>query len=117
MAGMTLAASLPKLNADLLKCLQDAMYEAYMSMLEKGDNVDPAISATIRADMEIAARKYAMTFASKLAPELSKAIHAFVSEIGITLAPKGTLLAPQAVTGVLPITGVASTTTQDITVL
>lgn len=114
---MTLAASLPKFNADLFKSIQDAMYEAYMSSLDKGDNVDPAIAARIRADMEIAARKYALTFAKKLAPALADNIYKFVSEIGIILTPKGTLIAPQAPAGALPITGVASTTTKDFTIV
>ena len=93
------------------------MYEAFMTSLGKGDDVDPTISATITADMEIAARKYSMKFASVLAPRLADAIYKFVSEIGINLSPKGTLLAPQAMSGVLPVTGTASTSTKDIVVI
>ena len=117
MAGKTLAASIPQFNADLNRCLNDAMYEAFMTSLGKGDDVDPTISATITADMEIAARKYSMKFASVLAPRLADAIYKFVSEIGINLSPKGTLLAPQAISGVLPVTGTASTSTKDIVVI
>ena len=117
MPGKTLAASLPTLITDVTKCAQEAMKEAILATAESGDSVDPTITATIKADLEILANKIALKFASKLAPSLAQAIYAFVSEIGITLIPKGTLIAPQAPAGALPITGVASTTTQDITVL
>ena len=46
MAGKTLAASIPQFNADLNRCLNDAMYEAFMTSLGKGDDVDPTVSYT-----------------------------------------------------------------------
>lgn len=117
MAGATLAASLPKLTADLLKCLQDASYQAFKTTVLPGNGVDPTISATIAADMEKQAVNYSTTFASKLAQPLAQAIHSFVSEIGITLIPTGLLMAPQAPAGSLPIVGSASTTTHDFTIM
>lgn len=116
MAGKTLIKTLPDFKNQLYNCLKDSMYETWMATLESGDNVDPSITATIQKDMDIAAKKYSEVFAARLAPPLSQAIYNFIMEIGINLTPKGSLMAPQATTGILPVTGSASTTTQDITV-
>lgn len=116
MAGLTLVGSLPQFTKDLTDCLSKAGKEAFLSTLSSGDDVDPAVATTIKADMELAATKFGMKLATTLAPDLSQAIYKFVSEIGITLTPKGTLLAPQAPSGVLPIMGTASTMSQDIVI-
>lgn len=114
MPGNTLAASKPKLEQDLKRLLEDASYQADMSMLIEDKSVDSRIAAKVKADMDKACRKKAKKFAETAYRPLAQAIYDFVSEIGITLTPKGTLIAPQAPTGALPITGSASTTTQDI---
>lgn len=113
MAGKTLVGALPTFTSDLKKSLSEAARKAFLSTLSQGD-VDPAIAATIKGDMEKSARVFGETFASSLAPELAKNIYNYIMEIGITLTPKGTLLAPQAPSGVLPITGSASTLSKDI---
>lgn len=117
MAGKTLAASKPKLEQDLKKLLEDACYEAEMSMLMDNGEVDPRIAAKIKLDMDMACRKKAQKFAEKAHKPLAQAIYDFVIEIGINLVPKGTLIAPQAPAGSLPVTGSASTSTQDITII
>jgi hypothetical protein len=117
MAGLTLAGAKPKLEADLKKLLEDALYEAEMSMLNEGADIDLGIAARIKNDIIMPAnRKKAQKFAEQAYKPLAQAIYDFVSEIGITLTPKGTLIAPQAPSGALPITGAASTTTQDFTI-
>lgn len=117
MAGKTLAASLPTLQADLLNCLKKASYEAFKTTALSGDNVDPTISATISADMENAATQFSVKFASELSQPMAQAIYNFVSEIGIVLTPTGLLMAPQAPAGSLPIVGSASTTTHDFVII
>lgn len=116
MAGLTLTASLPKLVADLTKCIQDSAYQAYMSTITSSSEADPSIQTRVKADAEIAARKYATTFATTLAPNLAQAIHAYTSEIGITIIPKGTLIAATT-TGPAIVSGTVGTTTKDVLVL
>ena len=116
MAGKTLAASKPKLEQDLKKLLEEASYEADIALIEGGD-ADPRINATANQVLDDAAKKRAKKFAEKAYKPLAQAIYDFVIEIGINLIPKGTLMAPQAPAGTLPITGSASTSTQDITVV
>lgn len=117
MAGKTLAASKPKLEQDLKKLLEDASYEADMSILIENGSVDPRIATKVKSDMDAACRKKAKKFAETAYKPLAQAIYDFVIEIGINLVPKGTLIAPQAPAGTLPITGSASTSTQDITIV
>lgn len=117
MAGQTLAASKPKLEQDIKKLLEDACYEAEMTMINGGSKADPRIVAKIQKDMDAASRKKARKFAEKAYKPLAEAIYNFVKEIGINLTPKGTLIAPQAPAGALPITGTASTSTQDIIIV
>lgn len=117
MAGLTLQGAKPKLEADLLKLLEDASYEADMSMLLEDSETDPRIAAKIKQDMDIACRKKAQTFAQKAYKPLAQAIYDFVKEIGINLSPKGTLLCPQSPAGINPVQGMASTSTQDITIV
>lgn len=117
MAGKTLAASKPKLEQDLKKLLENASYEAELTMILDNSSVDPRIASKIKSDMDKACRKKAQKFAEKAYRPLAQAIYDFVVEIGINLVPKGTLIAPQAITGALPITGSASTSTQDITIV
>lgn len=116
MAGKTLIASKPKLETDLKKLLEDASYEAEMTMLGDGKNVDSGVAARVKKDFDTSARKKAQKFAEMAYRPLAQAIYDFVMEIGITLIPKGTLIAPQAPAGALPITGSASTMTQDFTI-
>ena len=117
MAGLTLQGAKPKLEQDLKKLLEDASYEADMAMLLEDGSVDSRIAAKIKSDMDKACRKKAQKFAEKAHKPLAQAIYDFVKEIGINLVPKGTLIAPQAPSGSLPVTGSASTSTQDITIL
>lgn len=117
MAGLTLQGAKPKLEQDLKKLLEDASYEADMSMLQENGDVDPRIAAKVKKDMDAACRKKAQKFAEKAYKPLAQAIYDFVKEIGINLVPKGTLIAPQAPAGALPVTGSASTSTQDITII
>ncbi len=112
MAGLTLNGAKPKLETDLKKLLEDALYESEMTMVNGCD--EPRIAAKVKQVLDKAAREKAKKFAEKAYQPLAKAIYEFVKEIGITLTPKGTLIAPQAPAGALPITGTASTTTQDI---
>lgn len=116
MAGLTLQAAKPILEQQLKAILMKAMLDAEMEGVSSG-SADPAIAAKVQADMLQASTKKAQKFADSAAAQLANAIYSFVSEIGIILAPKGTLQAPQAPAGTLPIVGVASTTTQDITVM
>lgn len=116
MAGKTLAASKPKLEQDLKKLLENASYEADMTMACDKGEADPRISAKLNKDMSEACRKKAKKFAEEAYKPLAQAIYDFVMEIGINLTPRGTLIAPQAPSGALPVQGVASTSTQDITV-
>ncbi len=116
MAGLTLEKAKPKLEQDLKKLLEDASYEADMSMLIENSSVDPRIAAKIKKDMDAACRKKAQKFAEKAYKPLAQAIYDFVLEIGITLTPKGTLMCPQSPAGMNPITGTASTTTQDFSI-
>lgn len=108
MAGQTLISSKPKLEQDLKKILEDSMYEADMTSLLDGDGVEPSIAAKIRKDMDAACRKKAQKFAERAYGPLAQAIYDFVKEIGITLTPTGLLMAPQAVSGILPVTGTAT---------
>ena len=116
MAGKTLAASKPKLEQDIKKLLEDACYESEMTAFATGKG-DPRIVAAVKKSMEQGARKKAQKFAEKAYQPLAQAIYDFVMEIGINLSPKGTLLCPQSPAGVNPVTGMASTSTQDITVV
>ncbi|MDE7346045.1 MAG: hypothetical protein K2N48_04790 [Muribaculaceae bacterium] len=116
MAGKTLAASKPKLEQDLKQLLENAFYESEMTAFSAGKG-DPRISAAVKKTMDAGARKKAQKFAEKAYKPLAQAIYDFVIEIGINLVPKGTLIAPQAPAGALPITGSASTSTQDITIV
>lgn len=111
MAGLTLVAAKPKLEQDIKKILEDAMYESEMTTMSDGE--EPRVSAMVKSLLEQTSRKKAKKFAEQACKPMAEAIYNFVSEIGITLTPKGTLLAPQAPTGVLPISGTASTTTKD----
>ena len=111
---MTLGASKPKLEQDIRKILEDAFYEAEMTT--KDDGGEARITSMVNELLDKTSRKKAQTFADKAYQPLAQAIYDFVSEIGITLTPKGTLMAPQAISGILPVTGIASTTTQDIIV-
>lgn len=117
MAGLTLQGAKPKLEQDLKKLLEDACYEADMSMLIENSSVDPRIASKVKSDMDAACRKKAQKFADTAHKPLAQAIYEFVKEIGINLVPKGTLLCPQSPAGVNPITGQASTSTQDITIV
>lgn len=117
MAGKTLAASKPKLEQDLKKLLYDAFYEAEMSMFNDASSADSRIIASAKQSMTKASQDKANKFADKAYKPLAQAIYDFVMEIGINLVPAGTLIAPQAPTGALPITGSASTSTKDITVV
>lgn len=112
MAGLTLAGAKPKLEQDIKKLLEDALYEAEMSGVTAGD-ADPRIAAMVKTELDKASRKKAKKFAEVAYGPMAQAIYSFVLEIGVTLVPKGTLIAPQAPAGALPITGSASTTTQD----
>lgn len=116
MAGKTLAASKPKLEQDLKKLLEDACYESEMTMFNENTDADPRIVATVRNTMDEAAHKKAKKFAEQAYQPLAQAIYDFVMEIGINLVPKGTLLAPPGIAGG-PVTGSASTSTQDITIV
>jgi hypothetical protein len=88
-----------------------------MSLLNEGADIDAGIAARIKNDIiEPANRKKAQKFAENAYKPLAQAIYDFVMEIGITLTPRGTLLAPQAPSGTLPVTGAASTTTKDFTI-
>lgn len=114
MAGLTLGASKPKLEQDIRQILEDAFYEAEMTT--KDDGGESRITAMVNDLLDKTSRKKAKTFADKAYQPLAQAIYDFVMEIGVTLTPKGTLMAPQATTGILPVTGTASTTTQDIVI-
>ena len=116
MAGKTLAASKPKLEQDLKTLLEDSFYESEMTAFSTGKG-DPRISAAVKKTMDEGARKKAQKFAEKAYKPLAQAIYDFVMEIGINLVPKGTLLCPQSPAGVQMVTGQASTSTQDITIV
>ena len=113
MAGKTLAAAKPKLEADIKKLLEDSFYEAEMTAFNMGTDADPRIIAMVQQEMDKASRKKAQIFAARACMPLAKAIYEFVLEIGIDLIPTGMLMAPQAPSGTLPITGKASTMTSD----
>lgn len=112
---MSLVAAKPILQQKIQECAYEAMYEAFMSTM-LGGKADPAISLKIENDMKMAGQKYAQKFSEKIAPKLAQAIFNFVFDISISLTPAGSLLAPQAPTGVLPVQGVSSTEIGDITV-
>lgn len=114
--SLTLAGAKPKLQADIMQCAHDAIKEAYMTSISSGE-ADPVIATKIKADAQIASEKYATEFAKSLAPKLADAIYNFVKEISITLTPTGTLIAPQAPAGSLPVTGVSGTEIGDIKVI
>lgn len=116
MAGLTLEGAKPKLEQDLKKLLEDASYDADMSMIIEDASVDSRIMAKVKSVMDEACRKKAKKFAETAYKPLAQAIYDFVKEIGINLVPKGTLLSPPGITGG-PVTGTASTTTQDITIM
>lgn len=116
MAGKTLLGAKPEFETQLKKAFKQAAYDAFMTTLVDGKNVDPAINASIRKDMMSAAEKYSDTFSDTIYQPIADAIYKFVLEIGIQLTPKGTLIAPQAPSGSLPITGTASTATSDFIV-
>lgn len=111
MAGLTLAAAKPKLEQDIKKILEDALYEAEMTTMSEGE--EPRISAMVKSLLEQTSKKKAQKFAEQVCTPMAEAIYKFVSEIGITLTPKGTLMAPQSSSGILPVSGTASTTTKD----
>ena len=113
MAGKTLAAAKPKLEEDIKKLLEDSFYEAEMTAFDMGCDADPRITAMVQQEMDKASRKKARKFAEEAYKPLAKAIYEFVLEIGIDLIPTGMLLAPQASSGTLPVTGKASTMTSD----
>ena len=113
MAGKTLAGARPKLEKDIKKLLEDSFYEAEMTALDEGGDADPRIIAMVKQEMDKASRKKAQKFAEEAYKPLAKAIYEFVLEIGIDLIPTGKLMAPQAPSGTLPVTGTASTTTSD----
>lgn len=113
MAGLTLAAAKPKLETDLKKLLEDSFYEAEMTAFNEGGDADPRIMVMVKQEMDKAAHKKAKKFADKAYKPLAEAIYKFVLEIGIDLIPTGKLIAPQAPSGSLPITGTASTATSD----
>lgn len=111
----TLTASIPTLQKDIFDCAKEAMYEAFMTTINS-DGADPRIAAAVKKNADIAAQKYASKFAEKISPKMARAIYDFVKEISITLIPAGSLIAPQAPTGSLPVTGTSSTEIGDITV-
>jgi len=108
MAGLTLKDAKPYLEKDLKKLLEDAMYEADMTCVLEGDEIEPSVAAKISKDMDAAMRKKAKKFAETACEPLATAIYDFVKEIGIVLRPTGLLMAPQAMSGMLPVQGVAS---------
>lgn len=99
----TLKGALPLLQADLTKALTKASYEAFMTTMNGGG--DKTMGPVIEKQITQAGVTFANKFAQELAEPLSKAIYNFTKEMGIILTPSGSLIAPQAVSGALPVTG------------
>jgi hypothetical protein len=102
MANKTLGASLPKLQADLLKILQKAAFEAYKTQLNAG-TADGGVQARMDAKLNAAALKFSQKFAQEAAQPMAKAIYDFTMEIGINATNVSTVISPHGpCTGAIP---------------
>lgn len=111
----SLAIAKKKFETDLQKLLYDAYYAAECTFLLGGD-ADPVIDQRINKDSDEAFKKKSDTFAKNAAPPLADAIYNYILEMKIDLTPEGTLIAPQAPSGALPVQGISSTMTGGIKV-
>lgn len=100
----TLAGALPEFQKNLRDNIQKAAMDAFMSTVQSGGG-DSQMNGAIEKQYSKASKKFADTFADSLAKPLAKTIMDFVLETGIIMTPTGTLIAPQAMSGALPVTG------------
>lgn len=89
----TLIASKPKLQADLLKLLQKAAFEAYKTQINSGA-AEGGTQAFMDTKLNAAALKFSQKFAQTAAGPMADAIYNFTKEIGINAVNVSTVVSP-----------------------